>query len=75
MIKQVTVITEKQQLPLNDANVAALRKLKSLAPDISFQGWVLDERKAFRQVVIDPKLSLEVTVMPGNLTEGSERIC
>ena len=37
------------QLPSTDVNVAALRKLKSLLPDLRFAGWVLDERKAYRQ--------------------------
>ena len=55
LINQVTTITEKLQLPSTDTNVAALRLLRSLMPDElmpdeQFAGWVLDERKAYRQV-------------------------
>ena len=53
-INQITQITEKLQLPSTDVNVAALRKLKSLLPDLRFAGWVLDERKAYRQIGIKP---------------------
>ena len=31
MIKQITVITEKLQLPSTDTNVAALRQLKTVS--------------------------------------------
>ena len=55
MINQVTVITEKLQLPSTDVNVAALRLLKSLAPSARLVGWVLDERKAYRQVAVRPE--------------------
>ena len=54
MINQVTKITEKLQLPSTDTNVAALRMLKSIKPDEELAGWVLDERKAYRQVAIRP---------------------
>ena len=54
MINQVTQICEKLQLPSTDSNVAALRKLRSWAPDQSLLGWVLDERKAYRQVAVRP---------------------
>eukprot|EP00435_Cladocopium_sp_Y103_P019288 s2614_g4.t1 len=54
MINQVTVITEKLQLPSTDSNVAALRLLRSLKPDDELLGWVLDERKAYRQVAVRP---------------------
>ncbi len=54
MINQITVITEKLQLPSTDSNVAALRKLRSETGDAVLAGWVLDERKAYRQVPIDP---------------------
>lgn len=55
MINQITVITEKLQLPSTDTNVAALRLLRSLMPSARFAGWVLDERKAYRQVGIRPE--------------------
>ena len=54
MVNKVTKVTEKLQLPSTDANVAALRKLRSMAPDQDLFGWVLDERKAYRQVPIRP---------------------
>ncbi len=54
MINQITVITEKLQLPSTDGNVAALRVLRSKCPDDQLAGWVLDERKAYRQVAISP---------------------
>ena len=55
MINQITIITEKLQLPSTDLNVAALRLLRSLAPNEKLAGWVLDERKAYRQVAIAPE--------------------
>eukprot|EP00435_Cladocopium_sp_Y103_P005118 s2086_g1.t1 len=54
MINQVTRISEKLQLPSTDSNVAALRRLKTLKPDEKLAGWVLDERKAYRQVAVRP---------------------
>ena len=54
MMNQITVITEKLQLPSTDLNVAALRLLRSLASNEKLAGWVLDERKAYRQVAIAP---------------------
>ena len=54
LINPATVITEKLQLPSTDSNVAALRKLRSLCPGSELAGWVLDERKAYRQVPIRP---------------------
>ena len=54
LINQATVITEKLQLPSTDSNVAALRKLRALCPGAELAGWVLDERKAYRQVPIRP---------------------
>ena len=54
LINQATVITEKLQLPSTDSNVAALRKLRAMCPGQDLAGWVLDERKAYRQVPIRP---------------------
>ena len=54
MINQVTVITKKLQLPSTDSNVAALRRLRTIRPDDQLLGWVLDERKAYRQVAVRP---------------------
>ena len=55
LINQITVIQEKLQLPSTDLNVSAIRALRSAAPWKDLGGWVLDERKAYRQVAIDPK--------------------
>ena len=55
LVNQITVITEKLQLPPTDTNVAALRLLRSSLPGAKFAGWVLDERKAYRQVGIRPE--------------------
>ena len=54
MVNQVTRVTEKLQLPTADANVAALRKLRSKAGGKGLFAWVLDERKAYRQIGVRP---------------------
>ncbi len=54
LINQATEITEKLQLPSTDTNVAALRTLRSKCPGKQLAGWVLDEKKAYRQVPIRP---------------------
>eukprot|EP00913_Durusdinium_trenchii_P004667 g4332.t1 len=48
-INMATKITEKLDLPSTDVNVAAIRWLRSHAGHRSLAGWVLDERKAYRQ--------------------------
>ena len=53
-INVATKITEKLDLPSTDTNVAAIRWLRSQVGQRSLEGWVLDERKAYRQVPIDP---------------------
>ena len=53
-INMATKITEKLDLPSTDVNVAAIRWLRSHAGHRSLAGWVLDERKAYRQVPIAP---------------------
>ena len=55
LINQITMITEKLQLPSTDSNVAALRYLRSKMPHEKLAGWVLDEKKAYRQVAIKPE--------------------
>ena len=54
MINQVTKISEKLQLPSTDSNVEALRLLRSLVPLGNFAGWVLNDRKAYRQIAVKP---------------------
>jgi len=54
-INQATVITEKIDLPSTDVNVAALRWLRSNVKEgLPIDGWVLDERKAYRQIAVQP---------------------
>ena len=54
MINQITEIVEKLELPSTDSNVTALRMLRSMDEHAQLAGWVLDERKACRQVAIRP---------------------
>ena len=54
LVNPITVITEKLQLPSTDTNVAVLRSLRSMAPLEKLTGWVLDERKAYRQIAVKP---------------------
>ena len=53
-INMATGISEKIGLPSTDVNVAALRWLRSTSKGKEIQGWVLDERKAYRQIAIRP---------------------
>jgi len=54
-INMASRIMEKLELPSTDVNVAALRWLRSnVSEDTNLQGWVLDERKAYRQIPIRP---------------------
>jgi hypothetical protein len=54
-VNLATTITEKLELPSTDVNVAALRWLRSKLPKgTDVQGWVLDERKAYRQLAVRP---------------------
>ena len=52
-INMATRITEKLELPSTDGNVAALRWLKTHSK-VKLEGWVLDERKAYRQIAVRP---------------------
>ena len=57
MINKITEISEKLQLPSTDYNVAVIRELRSRlakGPNHSLEGWVLDEKKAYRQIPIHP---------------------
>ena len=47
-------IQEKLQLPSTDQNVAVIRRLWAEAEGCPIEGWVLDERKAYRQIPIKP---------------------
>lgn len=54
-VNMATTITEKIELPSTDANVAALRWLRShISKDEKIEGWVLDETKAYRQIGVRP---------------------
>ena len=57
MINKITEISEKLQLPSTDYNVAVIRELRSRlakGSSPSLEGWVLDEKKAYRQIPIHP---------------------
>jgi hypothetical protein len=54
LVNVVTVVLEKLQLPSTDENVAVIRMLLSSSAGAQVRAWVLDERKAYRQVAIDP---------------------
>ena len=53
-VNVATVIQEKLQLPSTDQNVAVIRRLWSEAKGCPIEGWVLDEKKAYRQIPIKP---------------------
>ena len=53
-VNMAAEITEKLDLPSTDVNVAVLRWLKSHSKVSELWGWVLDERKAYRQIPISP---------------------
>ena len=48
------MVLEKFQLPFSDENVAVIRMLLSTSAGAQIRAWVLDERKAYRQVAINP---------------------
>ncbi|CAE7749104.1 unnamed protein product, partial [Symbiodinium necroappetens] len=54
LINRTAVIAEKLQLVSTDLNVAVLRELRTRGGDRALAGWVLDERKAYRQLPIRP---------------------
>ena len=54
-VNMATEIVEKIELPPTDVNVSALRWLRAnLHEKGEVWGWVLDERKAYRQIPIRP---------------------
>ena len=54
-INMASRILEKIELPSTDANVSALRWMRSACSrSTRLLGWVLDERKAYRQIPIHP---------------------
>ena len=52
LVNRTAVITEKLQLPSTDLNVATLREIVTCSGHQRLQGWVLDERKAYRQIPV-----------------------
>ncbi|CAE7771734.1 unnamed protein product [Symbiodinium sp. CCMP2592] len=55
LVNKTAVITEKLQLPNTDLNVSVVRELRTRVGDRPLRGWVLDERKAYRQLPIAPR--------------------
>ena len=43
---------EKLQVPSLDEKISVIRAVHSLCPECPFSGWVIDEKKAFRQVPV-----------------------
>ena len=54
LVNVVTKVLEKLQLPTTDENVAVLRLLLAKAKGVPLHAWVLDERKAYKQIGIKP---------------------
>ena len=54
MINPMTKISEKLQLPSTDLNVSVMREVRTSLVDRQLAAWVLDERKAYRQIAILP---------------------
>jgi hypothetical protein len=54
LVNVVTIVLEKLQLPSTDENVAVIRMLLASAAGAKIRAWVLDERKAYRQIGISP---------------------
>ena len=54
LINKTAVTTEKLQLVSTDLRVAVLRELRTRGGDRTLAEWVLDERKAYRQLPIHP---------------------
>eukprot|EP00971_Amphidinium_carterae_P021391 422068-Amphidinium_carterae.1 len=55
LINGATAVVEKLVLPNIDTCIGVLRKLASQFPGVPLAGWMLDERKAYRQVAIQPE--------------------
>ena len=47
-------VQEKLQVPSTDDSVAVIRTLNRMLPNRPLGGWVLDERKAYRQLPLHP---------------------
>ena len=56
-------IQEKLQLPSTDQNVAVIRRLWAEAEGCPIEGWVLDERKAYRQIPIKPDQEVQCDLL------------
>jgi len=54
-VNQATVVTEKLCLPSTDLNVAVIRALRKRAGAQRLASWVLDEKKAYRQIPVLPE--------------------
>ena len=75
LINQATEISEKLQLPSTDTNVAALRSLRSKCVGQDLAGWVLDERKAYRQVPVRPDQRKFLVIVMKDPLEQAPRFC
>ena len=54
LVNVITQVLEKLQLPTTDENIAVIRELLVHAEGVDLAAWVVDERKAYRQIGVDP---------------------
>ena len=54
LVNVITQVLEKLQLPTTDENISVIREHLVHAEGVDLAAWVVDERKAYRQIGIDP---------------------
>ena len=66
---QMAAVTEKLQLPSTDKNVGVIKRMLKMKRSKVLKGWVLDEKKAYRQIPVKPshrRFSVVAMVDPGS---------
>ena len=53
-VNDATVPREKMRLNTTDYNMGCIRKMNQLLPKEELAAWVLDEKKAYRQIPVHP---------------------
>ena len=53
-VNDTVEVREKLEVPSTDENLALLKALRLHIPDRAIAAWVLDERRAYRQIPIAP---------------------
>ena len=51
---QMAAVMEKLQLPSTDKNVGVIKRMLKMKRPKTLKGWVLDEKKAYRQIPVRP---------------------